>query len=505
MIRHREEEGAVAVIVALLLVVFMAAVALTVDVGGLYLRRRALVNGSDAAALGAARTCARGVGNDSRFGSPEEAADFEVQANAPITDAEVDPITNITYPPAGGCAAPTQYGHLTVQYTSQQALYFAPVLGFNHESPVTTTATASWGLGSNNPIPIVLTSAVSTGACTIPPLAFPTAGSTCSFWYDNDRLGGGNFAFLSLNAAGWDVPQNSQCPASQAGGSSNLKNWINGSLPASVALNWTDPTYVCTETGIRGVQNASLNCPNPGNQGNQSSVWEALECLAVVHAVRDFPINWEGCGNPIAPCPPVAGAPSQGTVYTGSPGNPTIDKYDIIGFASMKVMDVVTPQEAQGQTTTTQQPWDTANYAYDASGITLNTILPAGSIVDYMWTGTHQQGQQTVQVGGRCTFTTNQDTPAGPYTWQAFGGNGNGCPANGDSLNAGQPNPLSITYPVTTTTYTPCGPPPPGNSSAMCVILEYQHSTLDADFPPGTDNNTIIRLCDLAFDTCLDQ
>src|SRR6266705_1830897 len=52
--RHRREEGAVAIMVALLLVVFMAAVALTVDVGGLYLRRRALVNGSDAAALSAA-------------------------------------------------------------------------------------------------------------------------------------------------------------------------------------------------------------------------------------------------------------------------------------------------------------------------------------------------------------------------------------------------------------------------------------------------------------------
>ena len=85
MIDRRGEEGAVAIIVALLLVVLMAAVALTVDVGGLYLRRRALVNGADAGALAAARTCARGVGYDPRFASAEEAADFEVQANAPIT------------------------------------------------------------------------------------------------------------------------------------------------------------------------------------------------------------------------------------------------------------------------------------------------------------------------------------------------------------------------------------------------------------------------------------
>src|SRR5947199_3479766 len=107
--RHGREEGAVAIMVALLLVVFMAAVALTVDVGGLYLRRRALVNGSDAAALSAARTCSRGVGNDPRFSSAEELAYFEAQRNAPITNDEVAPI-NMPFPPPGGCAARTQYG-----------------------------------------------------------------------------------------------------------------------------------------------------------------------------------------------------------------------------------------------------------------------------------------------------------------------------------------------------------------------------------------------------------
>ena len=37
---HRREDGAVAVIVALMLVVFVAMVAVAVDTGGLYLRRR---------------------------------------------------------------------------------------------------------------------------------------------------------------------------------------------------------------------------------------------------------------------------------------------------------------------------------------------------------------------------------------------------------------------------------------------------------------------------------
>jgi hypothetical protein len=39
----------------------------------------------------------------------------------------------------------------------------------------------------------------------------------------------------------------------------------------------------------------------------------------------------------------------------------------------------------------------------------------------------------------------------------------------------------------------------------MCVITTWQGSTLDEDFPPGTDNNTVVRLCDRNYGTCLDQ
>ncbi len=60
-------------------------------------------------------------------------------------------------------------------------------------------------------MPIVLSSLLGTGACPVPPSGTPTIGQTCSFWYDNDRLGGGNFAFLSLDPAGWDVASDAQC------------------------------------------------------------------------------------------------------------------------------------------------------------------------------------------------------------------------------------------------------------------------------------------------------
>ena len=172
---HREE-GVTAILVAILLVVFMAMVAFSVDVGGLLLRRRELVNGSDAAALSAARTSR--YCTDSRFLSPEAAADYQVQHNSPITDSEVAG-PNIV--PSMSTQCGLQAGHVTVSYTSEQELYFAPVLGFSHESTVTTEATASWGLGSNNTVPLVISnSLMSTCKNSIPP-ASPsiTSGATC--------------------------------------------------------------------------------------------------------------------------------------------------------------------------------------------------------------------------------------------------------------------------------------------------------------------------------------
>ena len=85
--------------------------------------------------------------------------------------------------------------------------------------------------------------------------------------------------------------------------------------PGERGLNWTDPTYVCTDTGIRGVG---------GTNGPNSQLWSALADLE--GEIRDFPINWEGPGAPFA------GAPPQGIVY--QQGN--IDKYDIIGFAFLR-------------------------------------------------------------------------------------------------------------------------------------------------------------------------
>ena len=68
---HGDERGATAVIVVLTLIALCGVIVLTVDVGQLLFKRRAMVNASDSAALSAAQTCA-GI-NDSD--SPEAMAD----------------------------------------------------------------------------------------------------------------------------------------------------------------------------------------------------------------------------------------------------------------------------------------------------------------------------------------------------------------------------------------------------------------------------------------------
>jgi Flp pilus assembly protein TadG len=470
---RQRDEGAVAIIVALMLIVFLAAVALAVDVGGLYLRRRELVNGSDAAALSAARTCAReGHTPVDPYLTPEAAADHQVQLNAPITDTEIAP-DNVTYrPPVCG----DQYGHVSVQYTSQQSLYFAPILGFDHTSPVTTAATASWGLGSNNPVPTIVSSLFAPGTCQIPPGGSPNIGDSCVFWYDNDALGGGNFTFLSLNAAGWDVPIDSNCSGSGSGGTSTLTKWINGSLPASVVLNWRYPTYVCTDTGIRGVG---------GKGGPNSQVWSAFAGLK--GQTKDFPINWEGCGSPVLPCAPPGSPIVQGTVYKSG----QIDKYDIVGFAAMRIDQVYGATDPQVKGTSAQ------DYLC-SSKVKNNTTIQGGT---YTW------ANFVTFLTPSCTVPATVDSVAGV----SIGGLASPGDYTYDESGITLTKPVASQADVSFTLHTDavfglCGDVTLHDRSAVCIITTWQGSTLTHDYPSDRlDDITIVRLCDLTYNTCLDQ
>jgi len=452
---RRREEGAVAVIVALVLVVIIAAVALAVDVGGLMLRRRGLVNSSDAAALSAARTCARG-GFDS-LGTPETAADHQALENSAITVAETAG-TNILEMSTCG----TESGHVTVGYTSEEGLFFAPVLGFEHESPVHTQASASWGLGSNNPIPLILSSQLASTCPKPPPTGTNTVGQApCGTWYDNDNLNNGNFGFLSLDPQGWNVPAGDNCSGATAG-SSRIGDWVSGKEPMSVTLNWTEPTYVCNIGGFKGA----------------SHPWDELEALARVDAVRDFPITWDGPGSPGFGAPPQGSLPSGGT---------KIEKYDVIGFAAIKIIDVLRSQDAEG--TPAKEDTCTKNNT--------NAVIPAGS---YDWiTFANVIGcpkPPPASPVDQIKAVSIDTVPPARYS----------ATPSGITLNVSIPrhSNVSFTWHMNATPG-PCGPMPPDHS-AKCVITQWLGSTLTGDYPTDhLDNIRVVRLCDLAEGTCLDQ
>src|SRR5918994_2912301 len=105
------ERGATAVIVVISLFALLGLVVLTVDVGQLLFKRRAMVNASDAAALAAAQSCAGLSDSDDPYALANVFATENVSiASGGIIDIE-------------GCDGPA-FGHVTVEYEMDQDLFF---------------------------------------------------------------------------------------------------------------------------------------------------------------------------------------------------------------------------------------------------------------------------------------------------------------------------------------------------------------------------------------------
>jgi len=294
--RADEERGAVMVITAITLIAMMGMLMLTIDVGGLLLRRREMVNASDAAALAAAKSCS----DQSDTFDPESRADIYAAANVNGVAAENGGITDMV-----GCDDGS--GYLSVQYQSQQQLFFAQVFGFGNTGTVKTTATAAWGPTAGGfAVPIVLDAGYLQGVCKVPDGI--AIDDTCAFWYNNGdaTLGDASWGFMNLDL--WNVSPGDNCSNA---GSSNRNNWITNNYPDMLPLNGTPPgtapTYVCVDTG------------------HSTSDWKTL--YGQVGQIKLFPVN--DCGGQldksgnVAPCP-------------GTP-----DKYDIIGFTRLLIADVM--------------------------------------------------------------------------------------------------------------------------------------------------------------------
>ncbi|WP_385899723.1 pilus assembly protein TadG-related protein [Tessaracoccus sp. O5.2] len=121
------ERGAVAITVALLMVSLVGFTAIAVDVGALWMDRKELQNGADAAALALAQSCAEGACE----------ADEPGMASSYATGNKRDDNVTVTGITHGSSS-------VTVDVASERNHWFAPIIG--HDSlEVTASATASWG------------------------------------------------------------------------------------------------------------------------------------------------------------------------------------------------------------------------------------------------------------------------------------------------------------------------------------------------------------------------
>jgi Putative Flp pilus-assembly TadE/G-like len=320
MLGPHGESGAVLVIVTLSLFAMFGMMVLVIDVGSLLYARRALVNSADAAALAAAQSCGQ------KEGMGEASAQAEFYAVANENGAEVAPGYPRYFP---NCDAPA--GLVTVRVRSDQTLFFAPVLGADSDTPVTTEATASWGgAGVGEHVAPLMLSANRLSDCEIPP-SNPNSVTEqlCEFWW-NDAGGPptdpnvlANAEWGTLDLANWDVDGTFNCP--QGGVPPEFEEWMLEGYFAPLPINSPNPpehTYVC-----RG----------KGNFGNSldNTIRDVIDEDPPLFLY--FPVN-----QPESQVDRDGAVCSPEMALSGC----SVQKYDIIGFARLQILEIYRGRDA---------------------------------------------------------------------------------------------------------------------------------------------------------------
>lgn len=309
-VRLSDDSGATAVIVAILILVLVGMLSLAVDGGILWAKYRGVRTANDAAALAAAYSCATGEG----LAGAETAADDIAAANV----ADAASTQPGTYPQ--GCTV--EGGQVTVYFGGEQTLMFGPAIGVSSPRPVAAQATALWGGagGASNVAPLML-SLDRLSDCDIPDGPELVVGvSRCFFWWDNgtrnDTTALTNAEWGLVDLTTWGVEPWGGCGGNVS--QSDVGNWITNGYPGSLLID-PSPEYVCRGNGFQG--NALNNDIN-----------------AQVGEILFFPVN-----------DPQQQVQSGGTLCRpdGVDGPCTVQKYAMVGFAALEVVQVWTGNNAQ--------------------------------------------------------------------------------------------------------------------------------------------------------------
>lgn len=150
MLRHLrdDESGAVAIIVAVMLVAFLGFAALVVDVGHWYNVRRQLQSAADAAAIAGAMDLAKGESNATIWATVEEYAGRNVRG--PLENANV-------IPPTPGGLSDIEDDAVKVAVQSDSGSYFGQVFGVDALTiHAQARAKIGFAYGARGPIPWAL-------------------------------------------------------------------------------------------------------------------------------------------------------------------------------------------------------------------------------------------------------------------------------------------------------------------------------------------------------------
>jgi hypothetical protein len=303
------DRGATAVLIAILLVVLLGMLSLAVDGGALFLKHRRMRTANDAAALAAALSCARKEGTT--------AADIQAAslATANVTDAVA------VEPPAYDPACDADAGTVTVHFRSTQPLFFSQVVGVDSPKPVGATATAAWGGAGSaaQVVPLMLSLHRLSIGCDIPDGAIE--GDRCFFWWDNgtpnDTTALTNAEWGLMDLRTWGVDRYGSCAGNV--NQSLVTEWVTNGYPGMLTLLEQPPTYVCRGSGFQG--NALNNDVN-----------------SISGQIVPFPVNdpQQQVGPDGSLCRP-----------DGVDGSCTVQKYAIVGYAMLEIVQVWTGQDAQ--------------------------------------------------------------------------------------------------------------------------------------------------------------
>lgn len=312
-----DESGAVLVIVALSMIALLGMVVLVVDTGALLTTRREMVRSADAAALAGAISCAR-----------NEPAEMVAKANE-FADANRGGAvaTNIAVTPTASCG--NSSGTIKVTYTTPQEMFFAPVLGLPESVDVKASSSATWGPSGRVKALPVMVSASALANCGFGAGVVVTPGDEpkCGIWYDDDDIGAAQWGFVNFDL--WDVGPSGHCSNS---GSASTDWIVNGK---ELAVNFPTSTYACADTGL------------------VASDWMLLDSEA--GKIKYFPIA-------IGQVDQSGGASPPGS----------LDKYDIAGFAGMRIVSATKKTGSADQS-------GSCSTTFDA---TTGQLIPLESITD---------------------------------------------------------------------------------------------------------------------------